>query len=105
MMRSALAALFITTFALTATAALSAEPRYLTYGNQVVATQDWVGQTRNQLVKQMGTPDSVVPMSDGGQAIRFVKPVNIGRGNQVQIVEQFDVNPNGRVTSASVYRM
>ncbi len=95
MMRSALAAMIVFTFALTATATLSAEPNYVTYGTQIVAAQDWVGQTRDQLVKYMGTPDRVVPLSDGGQSIRFVKPMIIGRGDRAQVVEQFDVRSNG----------
>ena len=56
-------------------------------------------------MKKMGTPSLSFQNDNGGQTIRYVMTGPSTHDGLVRIVEEFNVNPRGRITSASVYRM
>ncbi len=105
MMRSALAAVIILAFALASTVTLSAAPTLLSYVTKHMPGQDWVGHSKDQLMKKMGTPSLSFQNDNGSQTIRYVMTGPSTHDGLVRIVEEFNVNPRGRITSASVYRM
>ena len=84
------------------TVALSAAPRYLADGTP---PQHWVGQSEQQLITRMGTPDITFPDGDGSQTIRYVAPWKSTHDGEIHMVQQFDVDSSGRVISASVSMM
>ncbi len=102
MMRSVLAPSIIVAFVLTSTVALSAAPRYLANGTP---PQQWVGQSEEQLITRMGTPDITFQDGDGSQTIRYVAPWKSTHDGEIHMVQQFDVDASGRVISASVSMM
>ncbi len=104
MKRSVLASAIIVALVLASAGMLGAAPLELAY-NAPATPQKWVGHDKDQLIKDMGTPDFTFGTVGGGQTIRFVVPEKFTHSEQVNIVEQFDVSSNGRIIAASVSRM
>ena len=99
MKRSVLVVLMIVAFALSTAASLSAAPQMSSAADP---SQNWVGKTTNDLLLQMGVPSYTVSNDNGGLTIDYVTHQYMGRGNQVDLVRQFDVDQNGKVISEQV---
>ena len=98
MKRSAIIVLMIVAFALSTAASLSAAPQI----SSADQSQNWVGKTTNDLLLQIGVPSYTTPNDNGGMTIDYVTRQYMGRGNQVDLVRQFDVDQNGKVVSEQV---
>jgi hypothetical protein len=99
MKRSVFVLFLIVAFALSAAASLSAAPQTTPAADQ---SQNWVGKTTNDLLLQMGVPSYTIPSDNGGQIIDYVTRQYMGRGNQVDLVRQFNVDQNGKIISEQV---
>ncbi len=105
MKRSVIISFMIVALALSSAVVLSAAPMSQSSGMQGTYHQRWVGKTTTDLLIQMGVPNLTIPDGNGGTTLRYITRENIGRGNPVEIVQQFDVDQGGRVTSEQVYPM
>ncbi len=105
MTRSVISFFIVVAFVLASTVALSAAPRSSNSGTTQMSSQNWVGKTTNDLLIQLGVPYLSIGKGNGGQTVKYIKREYIGRGNPVDLVQQFDVDQNGRITSEQVYHM
>jgi outer membrane protein assembly factor BamE (lipoprotein component of BamABCDE complex) len=99
MKRSVFVLFTIVAFALSAAASLGAAPQMSPVADP---SQNWVGKTANDLLLQMGVPSYTIPNDNGGQTIDYVTHQYMGRGNQIDLVRQFNVDQNGKIISESV---
>ncbi len=105
MKRSVLVALMIVAFALSTAVSLSAAPMSQSSAANGAQLSSWIGRTTTDLLIQKGVPALSIPNQDGGSTLRYITRENIGRGNPVEMVQQFDVDQNGKVTSEQDYQM
>jgi hypothetical protein len=105
MKRSGIIAFMIVALALGTTATLSAAPMSQWSGMQGTNHQKWIGKTTTDLLVQLGVPNFTTSDGNGDTTLKYIYHENIGRGNPVEMVQQFDVNQNGRVISEQVYQI
>lgn len=60
--------------------------------------QAWVGKSTVDLLVNLGTP-TYTDMLPGGETIVYVKHMGVGSNTSVNVVRQFDVDANGKITA------
>ncbi len=96
--------LTVVAFVLSTAAVASAAPMSGSSAQDMNA-QSWVGKTTSDLLIQMGVPNYSVQNGNGGQTLEYVKHVFQGRGNTIDLVQQFDVDQSGKITAEQTRQM
>ena len=60
--------------------------------------QDWVGKSTVDLLVNLGIP-TYTDMLANGETITYVKHEGVGSNTSVNVVRQFDVDSNGKITA------
>jgi len=58
----------------------------------------WVGKTTVDLLINLGVP-TYTDMTSGGETVVYVKHEGVGSMTSVNVVRQFDVDSNGKITA------